>query len=57
VAGGLTAESAAEIPEWEIEELIRMAIVQGLRDDIADRAIAWLDERVDAYKRLRGTLQ
>ena len=49
--------TAAEIPEGEIEELLRLAIVQGLRDDIAERAIAWLDLRVDAYKRLHGTLQ
>jgi hypothetical protein len=27
------------------------------RPDIADGALAWLDQRVDAYKRLHGTLQ
>jgi hypothetical protein len=48
---------AAEIPEWELEEMIRDVIKQTMRYDIADRALAWLDQRIDGYKRLHGTLQ
>jgi hypothetical protein len=48
---------ATEIPEWEIEEMIRDVIGSGMRSDIAAKALAWLDERVDAYKRLNGSLQ
>jgi len=40
---------ASEIPEWEIEEMIRDVIGLGMRSDIAERALAWLDLRVDAY--------
>ena len=47
----------AEIPEWELEEMIRDVIGYNFRAEIAERALAWLDQRVDAYKRLRGTLQ
>jgi hypothetical protein len=48
---------AAEIPEWEFEEMVRDVIGQTMRRDIADRALLWLDRRIDAYKRLHGTLQ
>jgi hypothetical protein len=48
---------ASEIPEWELEEMIRVVIAHGMRSDIADRALSWLDQRIDAYKRLHGTLQ
>jgi hypothetical protein len=48
---------ANEIPEWELEEMVRVVIAHGMRSDIADRALAWLDQRIDAYKRLHGTLQ
>jgi hypothetical protein len=37
--------------------MIRDVIGYNFRPDIADRALAWLDQRVDAYKRLHGTLQ
>lgn len=47
----------AEIPEWELEEMIRDVVEQTMRRDIADRALLWLDQRIDAYKRLNGTLQ
>lgn len=47
----------ADIHEWALEEMIRDVIGYNFRPDIADRAIAWLDQRVDAYKRLHGTLQ
>jgi hypothetical protein len=33
--------AAADIPEWEIEEMIRDVIEQTMRRDIADRALAW----------------
>lgn len=49
--------TAAEIPEWELEEMIREVISDTMRRDIADRALAWLDQRIDAFKRLHGTLQ
>jgi hypothetical protein len=49
--------TAADIPEWELEEMVREVIEQTMRRDIADRALAWLDQRVDAHKRLHGTLQ
>ena len=49
--------TAAEIPELELEEMIRDVIKQRMRYDIADRALVWLDQRIDAYKRLHGTLQ
>ena len=42
---------------FEIEEMVRSVIATGMRADIADRALAWLDQRIDAYKRLHGTLQ
>jgi hypothetical protein len=48
---------ADEFPEWEIEVMIRDIIGSNFRPDIADRALAWLDQRIDAYKRLHGTLQ
>ena len=47
---------ASEIPEWELEEMIRDVINQ-YRPDIADRLHAWLDQRIDAYRRLHGPLQ
>ncbi len=37
--------------------MIRAVIGQTLRPDIAERALAWLDEREDAWQRLRRTLQ
>ena len=37
---------ADEIPEWELEEMIRMAVDQVLRPDIAERALEWLDQRL-----------
>lgn len=49
--------TAAEIPEAELAEMIRAVIGQTLRPDIAERALAWLDEREDAWQRLRRTLQ
>ena len=48
---------ASEIPEWELEEMIRDVIGYNFRPDIGERALLWLDLRVDAYKRLHGTLQ
>jgi hypothetical protein len=48
---------AAEIPEWELEEMIRDVIEQTMRRDIADRALLWLDQRMQADNRLHGTLQ
>jgi len=48
---------AADIPELELEEMIRDVIKQTMRYDIAERALAWLDQRIDAYKRLHGTPQ
>jgi hypothetical protein len=38
--------TADEIPEWELEEMIREAIRQSFREDIAERALAWLDKRL-----------
>ena len=49
--------TAAEIPELELEEMIRDVIKQRMRYDIADQALVWLDQRIDACKRLHGTLQ
>jgi hypothetical protein len=40
-----------------MEEMIRGVIEQTMRRDIADRALAWLDQRIHAHKRLHGTLQ
>jgi hypothetical protein len=37
--------------------MIREVIEQTMRLDIADRALASLDQRIDAYKHLHGTLQ
>jgi hypothetical protein len=37
---------ASEIPEWEIEEMIREVIKQMMRPDIAERALAWLDQNL-----------
>ena len=49
--------TAAEIPEAELGEMIRDVVGQTLRADIAERALAWLDAREDAYQRLHRTLQ
>ncbi len=35
-----------EIPEWEIEEMIREVIKQTMRPDIAERARAWLGRQL-----------
>jgi len=48
--------AAADIPELELEEMIRDVIKQTMRYDIADRALVWY-QRIDAYKRFHGTLQ
>ena len=37
----LTQRKAEDIPEWELEEMIRDVIRQGA--DIAERALAWLE--------------
>jgi hypothetical protein len=37
---------ASEIPEWEIEEMIREVIKTNFRADIAERALAWLDQKL-----------
>ena len=37
---------ASEIPEWELEEMIREVINQTMRADIAKAAIAWLDRKI-----------
>ena len=37
--------------------MIRDVIGYNFRPDIADRALLWLDLRVDAYNRLHGKLQ
>jgi len=57
VRSRLAGEWLQKIPEWELEEMIRDVIGYNFRPDIADRALAWLDLRIDAYKRLHGTLQ
>ncbi len=49
--------AAAEIPEWELEEMVRDVIGSGMRSDIAERALLWLEQRIQAYNRFRGTLQ
>jgi hypothetical protein len=49
--------AAADIPEWAPEEIVRDVIAQTMRSDIADRALAWLDQRIDSQKRLDGTMQ
>ena len=38
----LTPRDAEETPEWEIEMMIKDAIKQVLRADIAERALAWV---------------
>ena len=38
--------AANEIPEWEIEEMIREVVKQMMRPDIAERALAWLDRQL-----------
>jgi hypothetical protein len=38
--------AAADIPEWAPEEIVRDAVVQTMRSDIADRALAWLTYRL-----------
>jgi hypothetical protein len=38
----LSPRDAEEIPEWEIEMMIKDAIKQVLRADIAERALAWV---------------
>lgn len=39
-------DEADEIPEWELEEIIREVIQQTMRLDIAERALTWLDKRL-----------
>jgi hypothetical protein len=38
--------AADEIPEWELEEMIREVLQQTMRADIAERALAWLDKHL-----------
>lgn len=57
MTGDEQPRTAAEIPEWELEEMIREVVSDTMRRDIAERALAWLDQRIDAFKRLHGTLQ
>jgi hypothetical protein len=38
--------AAEEIPKWELEEMILEMIRQGFREDIAERALKWPDERL-----------
>ena len=49
--------AAIEKPEWELEEMIPDMIGQTMRRDISNRALAWLDQCIEAHKRLHGTLQ
>jgi hypothetical protein len=49
----LIPRKAAEIPEWELEEMIRDVITQAMRADIAERALAWLDRVDDLLAGLR----
>ena len=42
--------SADQIPEEELEEMVREAIGCTLRTDIAIRAFHWLDRRCDALR-------
>jgi hypothetical protein len=41
----LKAESH-ELPDWELEELVREAVKTPLRSDIAKLALAWLYRRL-----------
>ena len=45
--------TASEIPEWELEEMIRDVVRQTMRPDIAERALAWLDRMDDLLAVLR----
>ena len=46
-----------QLPETDVEsEMIRSAIEQGLRGDIAVRALAWLDKVDDMLAMLRAEL-
>jgi hypothetical protein len=45
--------AAAEISESELQDMIRSAIEQGLRPDIAECALAWLDRVEDLLAVLR----
>jgi hypothetical protein len=47
---------ASEIPEWELEEMVRESL-SGWRPDIRERLIAWLDERIAAHEAAKGKLQ
>jgi hypothetical protein len=49
----LIPRKAAEIPEWELEEMVRDVITQAMRADIAERALAWLDRVNDLLASLR----
>ena len=53
---GIDRRTADEIPEWELEEMIRSSL-DGWRPDIAGRLRAWLDERIAAYEAAKRRLQ
>jgi hypothetical protein len=48
-----TGTIAAEISEEELQEMIREVISQGMRADIAERALAWWDRVEDLLAVLR----
>jgi hypothetical protein len=52
----LTPRAASEIPEWELEEMVRESL-NGWRPDIRERLNAWLDERIAAHRAVNGKLQ
>jgi hypothetical protein len=45
---------ASEIPEWELEEMIREVIKTNFQPAIAHAAIVWLDERIAVYNLARA---
>jgi hypothetical protein len=47
-----------QVSPQPVAKMIRDLIGYNFQPDIKDRAaLAWLDQRVEAYKRLHGTLQ
>jgi hypothetical protein len=53
----LNPREASDFSDEELQQLVRDVIGSMLRADLAERALAWLDQRIADYQRVRGQQQ
>ena len=53
----LNPREASEFSDEELQQLVRDVIGSMLRADLAERALAWLDQRIAVYQRVHGKQQ